>query len=250
MTTRRVRAAVACVLLSGVVACSSEGPTGPTPVSPSGRLLPPSPRLSRTRILAFGDSLTAGVTSTPVLSALGVGVPVSYPARLQSLIAARYYDQAVLVENAGRTGEVAEDAIPRLRAALPSFAPDVIVLLHGVNDVVIEGLRGVNRNLPFMTTLVRDAKQSGADVFLCTLLPQRPGGSRAGDPAAISAFNAALRTLARAENVMLIDLAAAFGGIGLIGADGLHPIEAGYERLATLILQAVREQFERPPSLH
>ena len=143
-----------------------------------------------------------------------------------------------------------EDGIPRLRTALQAFTPDVVVILHGVNDVTFEGIRGVSRNLPFMTALVRDAKRSGATVFLCTLLPQRITGPRAGDPAVISAFNEALRTLARTENVPLIDLAATFGGASLIGVDGLHPVEAGYDRLAALVLDALREPFERPPDLH
>ena len=51
------------------------------------------------------------------------------------------------------------------------------------------------------------------------------------------------------EQVMLVDLAADFD-LNLIGADGLHPTEAGYLRLAELLFAAVRAQFEQLPRLH
>lgn len=56
-----------------VMACSKPGEFGSSPVSPGPEL-----RVIRTRFVAFGDSLTAGVTS-PAFTTLRAGVPQSYP---------------------------------------------------------------------------------------------------------------------------------------------------------------------------
>ena len=51
------------------------------------------------------------------------------------------------------------------------------------------------------------------------------------------------------QDAVLIDLATAYDPT-MIGADGLHPTDDGYARLAELFFAVLREQFERPPRLH
>jgi hypothetical protein len=62
------------------------------------------PQLSVTRIVAFGDSLTAGTTSPDPMT-LALVKPDSYPYQLQDLLAARYTDQTIEVINEGCGGE-------------------------------------------------------------------------------------------------------------------------------------------------
>jgi lysophospholipase L1-like esterase len=64
-----------------------------------------------------------------------------------------------------------------------------------------------------------------------------------------TAFNERVRDLARTEGATLADLAQEVD-VSLIGVDGLHPIEAGYVRMAEVIFTLLRDEFEEPPSLH
>ena len=82
----------------------------------------------RPRIVAFGDSLTAG---------LGVGIEDAYPARLQR----RLDEQSVRyrVINAGVSGDTTAGGLRRLDWMLKS-RPAIVILELGAND----GLRGLN----------------------------------------------------------------------------------------------------------
>ncbi|MEL7450816.1 MAG: arylesterase [Pseudomonadota bacterium] len=99
-------------------------------------------------ILAFGDSLTAGV---------GVSERDSYPSVLQELTGRR-------VVNAGISGEVTAEGLRRLPAVLASETPDLLILLEGGNDILRNhDLAETQRNLSAMITL---AKREGVDVVL------------------------------------------------------------------------------------
>jgi lysophospholipase L1-like esterase len=82
-------------------------------------------------------------------------------------------------------------------------------------------------------------------VILATEPPSRPG-FRAVSTQFITAYNDRLRLIAAAEGALLVDLYAGMAGdvTRYIGVDGLHPNEAGYARMAELILQVIRENLE------
>src|SRR5688500_10611778 len=92
--------ASACTL---VAACGGEPPTKPTP----------TPRISRTRFLAFGDSFTAGEVTSPTSTAsqpigkLVVVPAASYPSQLQTQLRIAYIAQgaSIVVTNSGEPGE-------------------------------------------------------------------------------------------------------------------------------------------------
>lgn len=71
-------------------------------------------------ILAFGDSLTYGTGATPA---------TSYPSVLQDLT-------GLTVVNAGIPGEVSATGLKRLPALLVEHDPDLIILIHGGNDML------------------------------------------------------------------------------------------------------------------
>ena len=230
-----------------LVGCSSGTPTGPTPARGASRV---SHRIAFTRFLAFGDSLTVGTTSPAVPGVMRAGPPQSYPFQLQALLAARYRDQTVVVENRGKLSERATEAGSRLRDTLRAVRPDMVILLHGANDIAgAGGVAGGLAALAALQTMVHDVRLSGAGLILCTLLPQRAGPSRTADPIVLTAFNERVRDLARTEGAALADLAQEVE-ISLIGVDGLHPTEAGYVRMAEVIFTLLRDEFEEPPSLH
>jgi len=248
---------LALVVAALVAGCSGRGPTAPDPQAPPTATPPPvppappppapqppapPPTITRTRFLAFGDSVTAGTTSPAVTRALSAGLPQSYPFKLQSLLGARYTTQTVSVFNEGLPLEEAADGVRRLPGLLRSASPDVVILLEGANDLVSSSV--VSRTLGYLNTMARDARFAGARVVLCTLPPQRPGGFRANDPTAVASYNAGIRDLARGEGAILVDLSREMD-LGLIGVDGLHPTEAGYDRMAQIFFAMTRTQFER-----
>lgn len=99
-------------------------------------------------ILAFGDSLTAGVGAAP-----GAG----YPEVLAALTGRQ-------VVNGGVSGEMTAQGLERLRRLLPEIAPDLLVLLEGGNDVLRSKSPAATRdNLAAMIRLARD---SGVQVVL------------------------------------------------------------------------------------
>jgi lysophospholipase L1-like esterase len=168
--------------------------------------------------------------------------PESYPYKFQQLMAARYTNQTIEVENAGKPAEAAADGMLPFPGIVRAFSPEVVVLLHGVNDVSFFGLGAVPRVAEYVNSMARDARLAGAEVVLCTLPPNRPGGFRATDPAVIAAYNTALRDVARGEDALLVDFERDVD-LSLIGLDGVHPTEAGYARMADVLFEA------NPPAL-
>ena len=257
------RAPVLCgaVLLALAAACGGGQPTTPTPivVTPDPPVVPPapppSPTLGITRILAFGDSMTAGTVSAPVPTVFGLldaGLAVSYPFKLQALAASRYTAQTITVLNAGRAGESVTDSTTagRFAGALSEAKPEIVLLMEGAND--LNGLTpSVSATVNVMEDMVREAQRRGIFVMLATIPPQRPGpGSKTTTPDLLSRYNAGLRTIAdkkAAEGAQLIDVNALFP-VSLIGQDGLHPTDAGYDRLAGIFLDAIKTKYEKAPS--
>ena len=205
--------------------------------------------LGITRILAFGDSMTEGTTSTPLPpAALTAGKPESYPYKLQTLLTEVYTSQSVGVLNGGSAGKVATTDRSRFNSALSEAKPELVLLLEGANDLNTPGA-SVNATVNAMEDMVRDAQFRGAFVMLATLPPERPGpGSKAAPADLLTRYNAALRTMAAKKGAQLIDVNATFP-LDLIGQDGLHPTEAGYQRLAEIFYDAIKSKYETPAAV-
>lgn len=91
-------------------------------------------------ILAFGDSLTAGVGATEA---------TSYPTVLAELS-----DREVI--NAGISGETTAEGLARLPAVIAQTQPDLMVLLLGGNDILrSQNLDDTQKNLAAMIELAQ-----------------------------------------------------------------------------------------------
>lgn len=216
-------------------------------------------QLSRTRYLAFGDSLTAGEVSlpVPVTTGLSDGYPAfklvvmpqaSYPAQTQILLSARYVSQAaaISVTNAGLSGEWATDGARRFPGVMATVRPEVVLLLEGVNDLAALGATGVSAAVTAVETMAKEARFRGARVLISTLPPSRPGGRSALPNPLLQSYNSRLQAVARGEGALYVDIySSLFPNLNTyIGIDGLHPTEAGYRRMAELFADAIRAEFE------
>lgn len=204
-----------------------------------------TPVLSLTRFLAFGDSLTEGKVSL-TLSMLVDSPAHSYPAKLRSLLEARYIDQPIVIINEGFGGERASESFARFSTALSVHRPEVVLLMHGVNDLNSVEDGKVQRAVDSIDELIRTAISQGMKVVVATLPPLGP--PKAACPECVGPMNDRLRAMASARGAVLAEVHGAWGNRpGLMGADGIHPTEAGYEVIATAFFEAIRGSLERGP---
>lgn len=206
-----------------------------------------APVLGVERILALGDSLTFGVVSRT--RTLRVIEGDNYAAKLQTLLAERYFDQRPQVFNSGVPGERADEIASRYGDALRQSNAQVMIVLAGANDLFVEGARAIPSVVRSLESITRDAQGRGVEVILSTLPPQRPGSSRGFRFKEVVDLNSQIFGLCSRYRVRCADIHTAMGGdfTPLIGADGLHPTLAGYDRMAETYLEVIVRAFERPP---
>jgi lysophospholipase L1-like esterase len=214
------------------------------------------PRLVATRFLAFGDSLTLGVTSASPTMLLA-NRPDSYPFKLGALLTARYQTQTPEALNDGVGGETAartpaSQSIGRLRlpGSLDANDPEVLLLMEGTNDL-LSGTTGAENALVALEEMVILGRGRGARVLLATIPPQRSGGLRNRDRVAamIPGFNDSIRQIAARQGVPLVDVYRALENrMDLIGVDDLHPTPQGYDLIAMTFFDVIRATLEENPA--
>jgi lysophospholipase L1-like esterase len=207
------------------------------------------PRISATSFLAFGNSITEGKNGNDLN---GADLPDNYPEDLRSMLAARYVAQTISMTNKGCGGEVTNGTtlcgaggVFRLPELLDSLHP---LIEEGVNDLANDDSDAVPPMINDLRDMVRDAQARNIQVFLATLLPQRPGGSRANSPDLIPGANDRIRLMAATQGVPVVDLYQGFNGSPdpYIGADGLHPTEQGYQKVAQIFFDVLSAALTVP----
>jgi lysophospholipase L1-like esterase len=212
------------------------------------------PRLKGTKIVAFGDSITAGVVSAPATAAIRIDLPDSYPSVLRQLLQDRYTSQDIVMINEGLPGEQvlgtgsASNGEGRIERLALQYKPDVLIILEGVNGLSVSNAEDIAAGL---RRGVRRARATGVPlIIVSTILPGVAGRPKAPDPAAVDILNAEIRGWAGSEGAVLVDM---FGHVNpqkelLIGQDGLHPTVAGYVRMAEVFRDVIQAVFEVPPA--
>ncbi|HEV7700185.1 MAG TPA: arylesterase [Pyrinomonadaceae bacterium] len=206
-------------LFLGLAACGSG--VGNVPNSTSHNVDPPPPNAAQTpppilpdrpKIVAFGDSLTAGT---------GLDTwEKSYPALLQQDIDRSGFDYQVL--NQGRPGDTSKAALERLPEALRIANIKVVILELGANDIIKNVPPDeIKRNLAEIITQV---KTGGASVLLCGIEPPERVGSEYRKMVLDMYLN-----LAREKDVLLMPsfMDRVADHPELILPDGVHPNEDG-----------------------
>jgi acyl-CoA thioesterase I len=176
------------------------------------------------RIVAFGDSLTAG---------FGLPGDRTFPARLEQALAAK----GIMAEisNAGVSGETMSDGLARLDWSVPE-GTDAVILELGANDM----LRGLNPQVTraALEEILRRLEERHIAVLVCGMLAARNLGE---DYA--RAFDPMFPELAAAHHDLLYPffLAGVIGERTLNQRDGLHPNPAGVDVIVERILPKVEE---------
>lgn len=234
---RWVRLAV-CVLLlvSGVGGCEPREPAIPSDETQPARNGSPADVSSASsraveavpRIVAFGNSLTAG---------LGVSPDESYPAQLQRrLLEAGYHYEVI---NAGVSGETTAGGLRRLSWILKS-RPWMVILELGAND----GLRGKPLALMAsnLTEIIEGLQQAGVEVILAGMqIPPNYGS------AYTKGFASVFERLAQDHGVTLIPffLEGVAARKELNQADGIHPTAEGYRIVAQTVFDVIEPLLKK-----
>jgi lysophospholipase L1-like esterase len=219
-------------------------------------------RIALTKFMAFGDSITRGEDGNQTLRSSpnyppGLSFPSvfligrEYPTVLQQLLSARYSTQQFIMLNAGEPQERAGDpaALSRFTSLAMSRVYEVALLMEGSNDIY-GGTGGNPLGIPpaiaNLRRMIGVARTSNVRVFLATVPPMNPAGSRGVlGYQTVPALNAELRLLALSEGVPLVDVFLAFNNnFTLLSADGLHPNAAGYELIGQTFFNSIRATLE------
>ena len=166
-------------------------------------------------ILAFGDSLTYGTGTTKTQS---------YPATLASLTGRR-------VINAGVPGEVSADGLKRLPGLLAEHKPDLLILIHGGNDMLRR--RSFSQAADNVRAMVNLARERNTDVIL--LAVPKPG-LILSPPAFYQQI--ALGTDIPIEEDAISDILQYPAN----KSDAVHPNAKGYRILAEKIVELLKDE--------
>lgn len=182
----------------------NKNPVAATTPTPAVKSLP--------KIIAFGDSLTAGY---------GLPIERSYPTLLQKRLDAEGYHYEVI--NAGVSGDTSAGGVRRIDWVLDGDVK-IVILELGANDILRgQPIKEMKQNL---STIIERAQGKGAKVLLTGIIaPPQMGSDYAKD------VNAAFPELAKKYNLTLMPFF--LDGVAakpeLNQEDHVHPNQQGTE---------------------
>ena len=184
---------------------------------------------NRPKIIAFGDSLTAG---------FGLAEKESYPYLLQERLKADGYNYEVV--NAGVSGETSLGGLERIDWVLEQENAKILVLELGANDL----LRGVPvvRMKENLDKIIRKAKAKKLQVLFCGMLaPPTAGSSYQHD------YMMAFPDLATEHKVEFLPFL--LEGIAvkkeLNQGDGIHPNAEGEKIMTENVYKALKPMLAK-----
>ena len=216
----------------GAFAACKGGPSSGAATAPSATDSPAKPVKSVAKIVAFGDSLTAGY---------GLSTEQSYPSLLQKKLAADGFDYEVV--NAGISGDTSAGGVRRIDWSLEGGNVKIVILELGANDI----LRGqpISEMKKNLSTIIERAKARGAQILLA--------GMEAPTNSGIDYrrwTHGAFSELAKEQSVPLIPfLLDRVGGIqSLNQPDGIHPNAEGARIVADTVYQYLKPMLKKADS--
>jgi lysophospholipase L1-like esterase len=185
--------------------------------------------------LGVGDSITDGDGSSD-----GQG----YRVRLQNLLGP-HFGRAEVVKR-GRQGDSSAETAEVMRRTLREHDPAYTLVMLGTNDWHDQTcqLHGPSEcfTIDSLRKIVDDIKDWRSLAVLATIPPANPRYTTAAREDFYDQTNAAIKALAREENVLLADVNAelkAAGNLSGLFDDDVHPNDAGYEVIAQAWFKAI-----------
>jgi acyl-CoA thioesterase-1 len=180
------------------------------------------------KIVAFGDSLTAGF-QLPASSA--------FPAQLERALKAK--GVTVEIANAGVSGDTTAGGLARLDWSVPE-GTDAVILELGANDM----LRGLDpaATRAALTEIVRRLKARRIEVLLCGMRSAPNLGLDYG-----RSYESIFSDLAAANDLIFYPffLEGLIGDRAMLLPDGLHPTAEGAAKIVSGILPKVEALIAR-----
>jgi acyl-CoA thioesterase-1 len=180
------------------------------------------------KIVAFGDSLTAGY---------GLSPQESYPVLLQKMIDADGFKYEVV--NAGVSGDTSAGGVRRIDWSLDAGGVRFVILELGANDF----LRGqpVAETRKNLSAVIERSKSRGARVLLAGMYTTTDAG---GDY--MRQIDEAFKSLAKEQGVTLIPffLEGVAGKTELNQQDGIHPNAEGTRLVAATVYRYLKPMLE------
>ena len=211
---------LSAVFLFGCGNDSASSTPEPAPAATPAQTLP--------KIVAFGDSLTAGY---------GLDPKQSYPSLLQQKLDADGYKYEVV--NAGVSGDTSAGGLRRIDWSLEGGEVRFLILELGANDF----LRGqpVKETRKNLSQIIEHAKSKGARVLLAGMYTT----TNAGD-AYLGEIDETFKSLAKEHDVPLIPffLENVAGKRELNLDDGVHPNAEGTKIVADTVYKYLKPLLE------
>jgi len=166
------------------------------------------------KVLAFGDSLTFGT---------GVKKNQSYPSQLSKLI-----DRSVI--NAGIPGQLSAEGLARLPALLDQHQPELMILIHGGNDMLRK--KDLGKAADNLRAMIGEAENRNISVVLMAV----PNPTLILSPAEF------YETVAEEMNVPIeVDAIADTLQYPANKSDSVHPNEKGYRAMAESLAALLKD---------
>lgn len=198
----------------------------PTPSARPASSATPAETLPK--IVAFGDSLTAGYGLSPA---------ESYPTLLQKMLDADGFKYEVV--NAGVSGDTSAGGVRRIDWSLDAGGVRFVILELGANDF----LRGqpVGETKKNLSAIVERSKSRGARVLLAGMYTTTDAGSDYERQ-----IDEAFKSLAKEQGVTLIPffLEGVAGKAELNQQDGIHPNAEGTRLVAATVYRYLKPMLE------
>jgi acyl-CoA thioesterase-1 len=218
----RMLAVIGLVYMSSMFfGCAASRPAGAVS---QNRAITPEAVSARPKIIAFGDSLTAG---------FGLSEKESYPYLLQQKLKADGYDYEVI--NAGISGDTSLGGLERIDWVLEQENAKILILELGANDL-LRGLSPAKMKLN-LDKIIRKAKAKNIKVLLCGMLAPPHLGAEYQ-----RAYTMAFPDLASEHDTAFLPFVLENIALKkeLNQADGVHPNAAGAKVMAENIYKVLK----------
>ena len=203
-----------------------------------------TPKISKTKYLAFGDSITYGRCGPKPNTC------PPYTVRLLELLRERYTAQTFVVTTSGLPGEKATQGQDRLAGELDLYQPEVLLLMEGTNDVLADPfeLDAANDAIEHMIDISRN--RGVTTIFLATIPPIVPGGPNNSAVSKVPEMNNEIKDIAAKKGVFLVDVFAALNAdlSKYYTGDDVHPNAEGLRRIGEVFYAIIRDKLDITPT--